>query len=407
MVQENKTRQLSSLKIDPDLRQVQDNKKRAIWIVGITGVIIIIIILFSFSYRSRAVSVKTATAQKYNTGQGLTVLNASGYVTPRQRATVAAKITGQVIEIPVEEGIHVEAGQVLARLDDADARVRLAAAKADFDVATSRINELEVTLAENNRDLIRAQELFEQKVTSKENLDKAQFAVDRTMSQLSRMRQEIQAAQARVHMAQQDLDNCIIRAPFAGIVVSKDAQIGEMVSPISAGGGFTRTGIATIVDMDSLEIEVDVNEALIANIAAGQKVVATLDSYPDWNMTAYVRTLIPTADRQKATVKVRIAFEELDTRILPDMGIRVAFKSRESVAGSDIPGVVVPKAAVMEDNDKRFVFVLNGDTVEKRAVTAGKTLGGSVEVLAGISAGEKVVIEGLETLNDGQQVVAN
>ncbi|MGD0546112.1 MAG: efflux RND transporter periplasmic adaptor subunit, partial [Candidatus Acidiferrales bacterium] len=188
--------------------------------------------------------------------------------------------------------------------------------------------------------------------------------------------------------------------------VSKDAQVGEMVSPISAGGGFTRTGIATIVDMNSNEIEVDVNEAYIARVVPGQNVTAVLDAYPDWQIPSRVRTVIPTADRQKATVKVRISFLKLDPRILPDMGIKVTFYGAvpEQKNGAAEPAALVPQDAVRDDQGKKIVFRVKDDRLERRAVTLGGTRGSDAEVLAGIDAGDTVVVKGPPTLRDGQAV---
>jgi HlyD family secretion protein len=194
-----------------------------------------------------------------------------------------------------------------------------------------------------------------------------------------------------------------VRAPFDGVAVSKDAQVGEMVSPISAGGGFTRTGIATIVDMQSLEIEVDVNESFIAKVKPGQKVEAVLDSYPNWGIPAKVRTLIPSADRQKATVKVRISFDKLDPRILPDMGVKVSFLGDESEGQRAAVQALVPKDAVREVDGKQVVFVFRDGRLERRAVKLGLTRGNDAEVLAGLSQGEQVVVQGPQGLQDGQQ----
>jgi HlyD family secretion protein len=394
---------LADLRIDPSLRIGTKERRTVIWIMGVI-ILIIAIAALAVVLRDSTPEVKTGIVQQHQPGQGLTVLNASGYVEPRRRATVAAKITGQVVEMLVEEGMKVEEGQVLARLDDREARARLDSSKAELEVALSRIHELEVNLEDAERDLSRTSGLFSQGVASQENLDKANAAVDRYRAQLSYAREEVQAARARVVMATRDLENCTIHSPFAGIVVSKDAQIGEIVSPVSAGGGFTRTGIATIVDMNSLEIEVDVNESYIANVKVGQKVVATLDAYPEWKIPATVRTLIPTADRQKATVKVRIAFDQLDPRILPDMGVKVAFMTEETPSQGTTQAVVVPKGAVRETEGKPLVFVLNGDSVERRAVKLGKIAGDSVEILAGLTEGEQLVVDGPSDLRDGQRV---
>ena len=262
---------------------------------------------------------------KPDSGGPQTALNASGYVTPRRRATIAAKITGRVTAVFFDEGTRVKVDQLLATLDDSDDKRALDSAKADRDVAQAAIADLEVQLRNAEIELRRAQPLHDAGIQSQETLDNARTAADSLKAKIDLAKQQVVASGARIQVAQQNLDNCTIRAPFDGIVVSKDAQVGEMVSPISAGGGFTRTGIATIVDMNSNEIEVDVNESYIARVVEGQAVRATLDAYPDWQIPCKVRTVIPTADRQKATVKVRISFLKLDDKILPDMGVKVAF----------------------------------------------------------------------------------
>jgi len=395
---------LADLKIDPELRTCKKKNKPTVWIISGFFVLTAVSAL-GVSLRESPAEVETVIVRKHQAGQGLTVLNASGYVEPRQKATIAAKITGQVVEMLVEEGMKVEKGQILARIDDREANARLDSSKADLEVALARIHELEVNLKDGERDLSRMSNLFSQEIASQEDLDKAKAAVDRYKAQLFRLREEIRAAKARVKVAKRDLENCTIRAPFAGIVVSKDAQVGEMVSPISAGGGYTRTGIATIVDMDSLEIEVDVNESYIASVTVGQKVIATLDAYPEWKIPAKVRTLIPTADRQKATVKVRISFDKLDPRILPDMGVKVAFMTEGTSFQASAPISVVPKAAVRESDGKSIVFLLNKDYAERRAVKTGKVVGNTVEILAGLTEGEQVVVSGPIDLRDGQKVV--
>jgi len=395
---------LADLRIDPSLKTYSKSRKHTLGIIT-TFILIIPITALAFIIMNRSVEVATMVVKKHQSRQGLTILNASGYVEPRRRATIAAKITGQVVGMLVDEGMAVEEGQVLARLDNAEANARLELSKAEFEVALAKVPEFEVNLRDAERDLSRISNLFSQDVASQQDLDKAEAAVDRDNAQLARAREEVQAANARVVVEKQDLESCIIRSPFAGIVVSKDAQVGEMVSPVSAGSGYTRTGIATIVDMSSLEIEVDVNESYIANVRVGQKVIATLDAYPQWKIPASVRTLIPTADRQKATIKVRIAFDELDPRILPDMGVKVAFMSKKTPPQDTTSVTVVPKVAVRKIDENPIVFVVKNDVVERRVVKTGRTLGKTIEILAGLDEGEQVVIEHLTDLNDGQVVV--
>jgi RND family efflux transporter MFP subunit len=353
--------------------------------------------------REPAPVVELATVRADKGGRA-PLLNASGYVTPRRRATIAAKITARVNEMLAEEGMQVEPGQVLARLDDSDARARLASAKADREATAAALGDLRVNLANAERELARQEELYKRGLVAEQARDQARTLVDSLKARLALAREQVQASQARVQVAQQDLDNCIVRAPFAGIVVSKDAQRGEMVSPVSAGGGFTRTGIATIVDMSSLEVEVDVNESYIARVSTGQPVTAVLDAYPDWQIPAKVRTVIPTADRQKATVKVRATFDQLDPRILPDMAVKVTFLGEERTVQAGAGRVLVPKAALRQEGGATVVFVHRDGRVERRAVRLGQARGNEHEVVAGLADGDQVVTTGVNELGDGQAV---
>ena len=334
------------------------------------------------------------------------LLNASGYVTPRRRATIAAKITGRVTGVFFDEGTHVRDGQLLATLDDSDAKKALATAKADHDSAKAAIADYEVQLKNARIVLHRTEGLKNAGVETQEHLDSARTAVDSLQAKIDLSKAQVNASEARILEAQQAVDNCTIRAPFEGIVVSKDAQVGEMVSPVSAGGGFTRTGIATIVDMNSNEIEVDVNEAYITRVKPGQQVTAILDAYPDWEIPSRVRTIIPSADRQKATVKVRVSFIKLDPRILPDMGIKVTFLSDEPSKkdAAAAPAILIPQNAVREDNGRKIVFLVKEDKAERRAVTVGGNRGTDTEVIAGLVAGDTVVVSGPANLHNGQSV---
>ena len=238
---------------------------------------------------------------------------------------MSSKVTGKVIEVNVEEGMAVREGQVLARLDDAQPRAALELAKAQAEAARRAVRESEVRLAEAKLTLNRRLQLVKASLSTQAEVDQAQAEVDSVEARIQAAQQQVAVAERQIALQQTDLDNTIIRAPFSGVALSKDAQPGEMVSPVSAGGGFTRTGISTIVDMGSLEIEVEVNEAYINRVTPKQRVVAVLDAYPDWEIPAHVITMVPTADRQKATVLVRVGFDALDPRILPDMGVKVRF----------------------------------------------------------------------------------
>ena len=399
---------LGSLRIHDGQRSKSGMGKRVFY-AAIPVVIFGAIVATAFALRNQKPIVEVATVAKPETGGPLTALNASGYVTPRRRATIAAKITGRVTGVFFDEGTRVKEGQLLSTLDDSDYKRALDSAKADRDASQAAIADLEVQLRNAEIQLKRAQQLRESGIQTQEALDNALTTADSLRARIALTKQQVTAAESRIAVAQQAVDNCVIRAPFPGIVVSKDAQVGEMVSPNSAGGGFTRTGIATIVDMKSNEIEVDVNESYIARVKEGQLVKATLDAFPNDPYDAKVRTVIPTADRQKATVKVRISFLKLDDKILPDMGVKVAFLEEEKPAakgkekGPQAVGFI-PKSAVRSDSSTSFVYLLRDGKVERRAVSLGMDRGTDVAVLAGVTPGDSVVVKGPESLRDGEKV---
>jgi len=378
------------------------------------GVGVIVVAAFGatawWGLRPRAVLVRTVVVEEraQASGGASAVLNASGYVTARRQATVSSKVTGKVVDVLVEEGMKVEKGQILARLDDSQARKALALADAQLEATRRSMVETEAQLREAKIRKERARDLLAAGVSSKADWDAVEAEVDVFEARLGTQRGQVTTGEREVDIQRQYLDDTIIRAPFAGIAVSKNAQPGEIISPMSAGGGFTRTGISTIVDMSSLEIEVDVNEAYIQRVEPGQKVQATLDAYRDWPIPAHVITTIPAADRQKATVTVRIAFDQLDPRILPDMGIKVAFLAEaDAAAGATRSSRVVrvPRAAVNGGPGEETVFVVGREnTLERRAVKLGPGGEDPVEVVAGLSAGERGVVEGPADLAAGVEI---
>jgi len=400
---------LGSLRIKEEQRSKSGMGKRVLY-AAIPVIIFAVIVVAAFALRTQKPVVQVATVAKPDAGGPQTALNASGYVTPRRRATIAAKITGRVTSVLFDEGTRVKEGQLLATLDDSDYKRTLDTTKADRASAEAAITDYEVQLRNAEIALKRAQRLRDEQVGTQEALDNALTTADSLRAKIALAKQQVAASEFRIAEAQQAVDNCIIRAPFAGIVVSKDAQVGEMVSPVSAGGGFTRTGIATIVDMNSNEIEVDVNESYIARVKEGQAVRATLDAFPDAPYEAKVRTVIPTADRQKATVKVRISFLKLDDKILPDMGVKVAFLEQEKLAAKKgaekVPQAVayIPKSAVRSDSTASFVYLMKDGKVERRAVSIGTDRGTDVAVLAGLTPGDSIVVKGPKSLRDGDKV---
>ena len=330
------------------------------------------------------------------------VLSASGYVVARRIATVSSKVTGRVSEVLIEEGASVVKDQLLARLDPLTARAQVDLANRVLDAAARNLEEIRVRVNEARRNLERNESLRAKSLVSETALDTSRADVSALMARLTAQEAQRRVAVSSLALRHRDLADLEIRAPFAGVVTSKDAQPGEMVSPISAGGGFTRTGIATIVDMDSREIEVDVNESFINRVKHGQRVAATLDAYPDATLAAHVINIVPTADRQKATVRVRIAFDALDARILPDMGIKVQFlEDSAATSAAAAPKIRVPNNALLREGDNNYVWVVNGDKVERRAVSIGAERDGQTGIAAGVRAGEQVVAPIVEGLRDG------
>jgi RND family efflux transporter MFP subunit len=362
--------------------------------------------------RPKAPEVRTVAAREVaaaGPGAARTVLNASGYVTARREATVSSKITGKVVEVLIEEGVKVTAGQLLARLDDTNTRASLQLAHAQLDAAKSALEETRVRVGEAEREQTRQQQLVSRGVATTADYDRAESTTKALNARLAQLATEVTVAERNAALWQQQLDDTVIRAPFAGIVTSKNAQPGEMISPMSSGG-FTRTGICTIVDMDSLEIEIDVNESYINRVAPGQPVEATLDAYADWKIPCKVIAIIPTADRQKSTVRVRVGFDQPDARILPEMSVKVAFRETSANtastggAGATARNVVVPAAALRQDGGRDVVFVVASGRLERRAVTVAGTRAGETELSAGVAAGERVVVEAPTGLADGASV---
>jgi RND family efflux transporter MFP subunit len=381
------------------------------WIV--IGVLVLAVAVGLYALlRDKAIEVETAIAVQSSSsgggGGGAAVLNASGYVVARRQATVSSKVTGKVAEVLIEEGMAVKEGQLLARLDDTTTKPIYDLSQRQLESARQNLNEVEVRVAEAERNLRRTEQLRNDKLVSELQLDQAQSEAAALNARLQALRSEVKVAEGTVRVRAQDLDDLMVRAPFTGVVVSKDAQPGEMVSPISAGGGFTRTGIATVVDMDSREIEVDVNEAFINRVKANQKTEAVLDAYPDWVIPSHVINIVPTADRQKATVRVRIGFDLLEPRILPDMGVKVSFLEDRQVEGTPAaaprPSVRIPAAAVIRDGDTSYVWRVQDGKIERVAVRTGGERDGQIEVLSGINPGDVVVAAPVEGLSEGAKV---
>lgn len=404
---DDKSALLGSLKIDRG--PIEDSSSRLwLWIV-ITSLVLAAALGWWMLRDDGALEIRTTNARAVGAqaGGSGSVLDASGYVVARRRATVSSKLTGKVVELMIEEGSRVEQGQVLARIDDSNIRTQMDLARSQASAARAQLAEVQVQLADAERSLQRTRELAGRQLLSQSALDTAQATADTLRARLESTRRNVEVAERGLAVQAQQLDDTIVRAPFAGVITVKNAQPGEMISPLSAGGDGTRTGIGTLVDMDSLEVEVDVNENFINRVQAGQPAETVLNAYTDWKIPSEVIAVIPTADRSKATVKVRIALKLKDPRVLPDMGARVSFLAPAQTATEAAPArrvVLVDANAIRNEGNINVVFLVKGETVERRAVSLGNTVGKDVEVTAGLSGGETLVLGELGALSDGAKV---
>ncbi len=403
---------LGQLRIERGAAEPAPDRTRVRLRMGLAAAVLLVALIAAGTWvvsGRPTLTVHTALAQPIGGGAAnASVLDATGYVTARRQATVSAQITGTLTEVLIEEGDHVKAGQVLARVDDTSQRAALAQAQAQLHSAEALLVQDEAQHAQGERDVKRDEDLVKRNLISQQAVEQAHTLTESAAAQVQARHKQIELSAAGVRSARVQLDYCTVRAPFTGVVIAKAAQVGEIVSPFSAGGGFTRTGIGTLVDMDSLEIEVDVNEAYINRVQPGQPVASTLNAYPEWTIPSHVIAIIPTADRSKATVKVRIGLDLKDERIVPDMGVRVSFLEEKPRALARTPqaphGALVPAAALRRDADQDVVFVLKEGRAARRAVRLGGTRGEGREVIAGVSAGEAVIVDAPADLKDNAAV---
>ena len=401
---------INQLKIDRNAAPPETRSRT--WLLIVAGIAVVVIAVWQITSRVGAsVLVETDIALRPpSVAAANSVLDASGYVVARRQATVSSKVTGKVLEVFVEEGMSVEKDEIVATLDDATEQAQLAVAIARAESSRAMLAEIAAQLRNARQERDRLRDLAAKGLASHASLDSAEALYDELAARLETGRENVEVAESNIMLARDALSNMTIRAPFAGMVVTKNAQPGEMISPISAGGGFTRTGICTIIDNDSLEIEVDVNEAYIQRVSAGQRVSAVLDAYPDWRISAEVIAIIPTADRQKATVRVRIGFLERGDRILRDMGVKVSFLGSENPAETtpEVQGVMIPGASLRSDEAGDFVWLLRDGVVERRSVDLGGPRDRpQILIRTGLAAGDSVVRTSEAPLSPGQAVKTN
>ena len=396
---------LHELRIDRAQRDDDGSRPRWPWIVG--AVIVVLVLAggaAAFALRGHAATVETSTAVAAASSSDAAVLQATGYVVARRQATISAQIIGTLTEVSVDEGAHVRQGQVLARLDPTAYQAQLDSAAAQYAAAQAGIIKARATLQQDRANAARMDAVVARGYVSKQDAQQADTLVATDKAGLDVAIKQAQAAKDQVRAAQVNVDFTIIRAPFDGVVTDKAAEVGEIVSPYTSGGGGIAGGLATIVDMNSLEIDVDVNEAYISRVVPGMPVEAVLDAYPDWKIPAHVIAIIPSADKSKATVKVRIALDQKDPRIIPQMGVRVSFLEKKDANRKPLPGVLVPKSAIVQRDGKDVVFVVKDGRAERTAVTTGADFSDLKQVTQGLDAGAEVVTTPSADMKDGEKV---
>jgi len=398
---------LHELRIDRAQRDDDGSRPRWPWIVGAAIVVLVLAGgAAAFALRGHAATVETSTAVAAASSSDAAVLQATGYVVARRQATISAQIIGTLTEVSVDEGAHVRQGQILARLDPTAYQAQLDSTKAQYAAAQAGVIKARATLQQDRANAARMDAVVARGYVSKQDAQQADTLVATDEAGLDVAIKQAQAAKDQVRAAQVNVDFTIIRAPFDGVVTDKAAEVGEIVSPYTSGGGGIAGGLATIVDMNSLEVDVDVNEAYISRVVPGMPVEAVLDAYPDWKIPAHVIAIIPSADKSKATVKVRIALDQKDPRIIPQMGVRVSFLEKKDANRKPLPGVLVPKSAIVQRDGKDVVFVVKGGHAERAAVTTGADFSDLKQVTQGLDAGAEVVTTPSADMKDGEKVQA-
>ena len=385
---------LQQLRIERGQRDIPEPRRRWPWVAGIAVAVALVAACYLVWHATRAPLVRVAIVQPPSSdASGDSVLQATGYVTARRAATVSAQITGRLTEVHVEEGEHVVAGQLLARLDDSQAKAQLQLTEANEAAARAALGQYAANARLAQVTLHRERLLVDSGLAPRQSLDQAVASAAAAQAALANAHDQIAVAAAQRRAAQVEYDYTFVRAPFAGVITDKAAQVGEIVSPLSAGGGFTRTGVATIVDMNSLEVDVDVNESYIHRVRPGQPAEAVLDAYPDWRIPARVIAIVPTADKAKATVKVRVALLLKSARILPDMGVRVSFLEHAPATSTTPRGVLVPASALVMRGSGGLVWQVQKDHVREVPVRVRASIDDLKLVDGALVPGDAVVLE--------------
>ena len=395
---------LSKLKIDKmaGIYKPRKQRRRIHWIVALF-LIAAFGILYAEGIFSPSVKVEVASVSQIYPSQTFTLLNASGYVVAQRKAAVASKVTGRLVSLSVEEGSRVKEGQVIARLESDDVTAALNQARANLNASRHNLEEAKADLSDAELSFKRDKELVARGFISRAEYDTAEARYKRAAAAVAAAEAAIKANTAALQGAEVALEYTLIRAPFDAVVLTKNADIGDIVTPIGAAAN-VQAAVVTIADMSSLQVEADVSESNLRLVKTGQPCEIQLDALPDVGFRGVVHMIVPTADRSKATVLVKVKFVDKDSRILPEMSAKVAFLSREVREDEQKARTTVPARAVVTRKGTQSVFLLKSDRVKETPITTGETLGDMIEVLGGVKTGDRIAVSPLDKLRDGSRV---
>lgn len=395
---------LSKLKIDKS-EAVGGPKKRKSLLrtVVALAVVILLVVLYLNGVFTPAVNVETASVTQIYPSQAFTLLNASGYVVAQRKAAIASKATGRLVELSVEEGSRVKKGDVVARLESEDVIAAREQAAENLNAAKAGRDQAKAELHDASLEFNRSRELFGKGFISRTDLDTAEARYKKAVAGVASAEATIKANKATLQGANASVEYTLIRAPFDAVVLTKDADIGDMVTPFGAAAN-AKAAVVTIADMGSLQVEVDVSESNIEKVKKGQPCEIQLDAFPEVRFRGAVHMIVPTADRTKATVLVKVAFLDKDNRILPEMSAKVAFLERPVAADEERPRTAINPSAIVTKDGKKFVFLIKDSRVIETPITTGPQIGDMIEVTAGIKTGDKIVLKPSNKLKTGSKI---
>jgi len=395
---------LSKLKIDKTASIYRPAKRKKYLYSGIaTAAAIALIVLSLQGIFSPAIKVESAHVTQMYPSQGFTVLNASGYVVAQRKAAVASKVTGRLISLSVEEGSRVTAGQVIARLENEDVLATRNQAEANLNAVRQNLEQMKAELHDATLSLNRNKDLIGQGFVSQSEYDSSEARYKKAYASVAAAEAAVKASTAALKGAEVAFEYTLIRAPFNAVVLTKNADIGDIVTPIGAAAE-AKAAVVTIADMDSLQVEVDVSESNLQMVKSGQPCEIHLDALPDSRFRGKVHMIVPTADRTKATIMVKVSFLEKDSRVLPEMSAKVAFLSREVKPDEEKPRTALNPSAILTRDGKSIVFLIKENRAIKTPIKTGEKLGEMIEVLQGVKAGDTVVMKPLERMKDGAKI---